>query len=197
MAARARDERRPLLIPRREDEADHEDGHGYWQLPQDSFAGTDRATVFGLLALIVIAKTIGSSLFGAAVYSVEHSINCRRHLPDSTAVPPMLCESDEANAQFSTIQQWKGHLAMLVGLLTAVPYGLAADRFSRRNLLALSIGGILLSMAGEIIVCLFPAFFALKLVWLAVLFTLIGGGPLVFSALAFAIASDVSSHVQR
>ncbi|KAG5936931.1 hypothetical protein E4U53_000125 [Claviceps sorghi] len=197
MASRARDERRPLLIPRQHDEADREDGYGYWQLPQDSFARTDRATVFVLLALIVITKTIGSSLYGTAIYSVEYNINCRHHAPHSTAVPPVLCDSDEADAQFSTIENWKGHLGMLVGLLTAVPYGLAADRYSRRNLLALSIGGILISMAGEIIVCLFPNFFSLKLVWLAVLFTLIGGGPLIFSALAFAIASDVSSNVQR
>ncbi|KAG5981008.1 hypothetical protein E4U55_003401 [Claviceps digitariae] len=191
----SQEERRPLLIPRHDDELDHEDE--YWQLPQDSFARKDRVTVFVLLALIVMTKTIGSSLYAAGVYSVEYNINCRHYLPNSTAASPMLCKSDEANAEFFTIENWKDHLGMLVGLLTAVPYGLAADRFSRRNLLALSIGGILISMAGEIIVCLFPNFFALRLVWLAVLFTLIGGGPLIFSALVFAIASDISSNVQR
>ncbi|KAG6006873.1 hypothetical protein E4U54_000105 [Claviceps lovelessii] len=192
----SRDERQPLLIPRQDDQVDHEEDE-YWQLPQDGFVRADRLTIFVLLALIVITKTLGSSLYTAAVYSVEYNINCRHYLPNSTADLPMLCHSDEANAEFFTIETWKGYLAMLVGLLTAVPYGLAADRYSRRNLLALSIGGILISMAGEIIICLFPNFFALRLVWLAVLFTLIGGGPFIFSALVFAIASDVSNNVQR
>ncbi|KAG6038460.1 hypothetical protein E4U41_004163 [Claviceps citrina] len=190
------DEHQPLLVHRRrDDEHDHEDE--YQQLPQDSFARADRITVFVLLALVVLTKTMGSSLYAAAIYSVEYNINCRHYLPNSTAMAPMLCDSDAANAEFFTVENWKDRLGLLVGLLTAVPYGLAADRFSRRNLLALSIGGILISMAGEIIVCLFSNVFALRLVWLAALFTFIGGGPLIFSALVFAIASDVSSHVQR
>lgn len=189
------DERRPLLVPREEDEYDDRDE--YQQLPQDNFATADRVTVFVLLTLVVITQTIGTSLHNAAIYFVEYDINCRNQQPNSTATFPWLCESDKANAEFSTIEHWKGYLALLVALLTAVPYGLAADRFSRRNLLALCTGGILISMAGEIIVCLFPKFFSLRLVWLATLFTFIGGGPLIFSALVFAIASDVTSHAQR
>ncbi|GAB0133676.1 hypothetical protein EsDP_00002076 [Epichloe bromicola] len=188
-------ERRPLLVPREEDEYDDRDE--YQQLPQDNFTTADRATVFVLLTLIVITQAIGTSLHNAAIYFVEYDINCRNHQPNSTATFPWLCDSDKVNAEFSTIEHWKGHLGLLVALLTAVPYGLAADRFSRRNLLALCTGGILISMAGEIIVCLFPKIFSLRLVWLATLFMFIGGGPLIFSALVFAIASDVSSHAQR
>ncbi|KAG5999842.1 hypothetical protein E4U21_006215 [Claviceps maximensis] len=191
----SQNERRPLLIPRQDDELDHEDE--YWQLPQDSFARADRVTVLVLLALIAITQAIGFMLYAAAIHNVKHDINCRHYLPNSTAASPMLCESGEAKAEFFTLVNWKYHLGRLVGLFSAVPYGLAADRFSRRNLLALSIGGILISMAGEIIVCLFPNLFPLRLVWLAALFNLIGGGPLVSYALIFAIASDVSSNVQR
>ncbi|KAG6230634.1 hypothetical protein E4U34_000111 [Claviceps purpurea] len=194
-SAASTDERQQLLIPRPNDDDDSQDECR--QLPQDSFAKSDHVSLFVMLAFAVITKTIGSSLYAAAVYSVEYNINCGHYLPNSTASSPMQCRSDDANAEFFTIETWKNHLGMLVGLLTAVPYGLAADRFSRRNLLALSIGGILISMAGEIIVCLFPNVFPLRLVWLAVLFTLIGGGPLIFSALVFAIASDVSSDARR
>lgn len=145
------DERRPLLVPRDDDDCDHEDDCR--QLPQDKFARADCVIVSVLLALIIVTKTFGSSLYSAAIYSIEYKINCRHYLPNSTTTIPMLCDSDEANAEFLTIENWKHHLTMLVGLLAAVPYGLAADKFSRRNLLALCIGGILLSMAGEIIVC--------------------------------------------
>ncbi|KAK2616974.1 hypothetical protein QQS21_000063 [Conoideocrella luteorostrata] len=154
----AQDERRPLLPPPEEDEEEedgvqaHDDHSLDNDLPQDYFAIADRVTVLVLLALAVVTNTIGGQLYNGAMYLVQSDIACHEFQSNATFPPFRACESPEGREELAVIEFWKGQLALLAGLLTAVSYGIAADKFSRRNLLALSIGGTQLSMAGEIII---------------------------------------------
>lgn len=79
----------------------------------------------------------------------------------------------------------------------AIPYGLLADRWGRKPIVLLSMVGILLSMTFTLAVCRFWQIFPLRLVWLAPVFTVIGGGaPVMFSVILTMIA-DVMPENER
>lgn len=148
-------ERQPLLVPRLDDDEDHDSQNS--DLPQASFTQADRIAAIILLSLTVFTLAAGGYFIDEAKLQVQEDLICRQippnatydehcRAPDGHRAPDLIRERD-------FIQCWQNYLRLIPGILTAVPYGLAADRYSRRNLLVLSLGGILLSAAGDIIIC--------------------------------------------
>lgn len=148
------DERHPLLTRPVEDDDDRD---SQYDLPQDTFRTADRVTVIALLSLILLTMNIGGYFHRRAMFAIQTDIFCHQRGSNSTEHIIPGCETPEALAELGHIRRVQGILALIPGLVTALPYGLLADKFSRRNLLALCIGGTLISMAGEIIVCKFIA----------------------------------------
>ncbi|KAF4504262.1 hypothetical protein G6O67_008435 [Ophiocordyceps sinensis] len=107
------------------------------------------------------------------------------------------CKDRDVQSELSTLRGWELTFGLIPGLLTAIPYGIIADRYGRKVVLSLSLFGITLVQAVDIIICWFPDTFPLRLVWLGAMFTSVGGGPFVLSAMIFAIANDVSNEAQR
>lgn len=101
------------------------------------------------------------------------------------------------------------------GILFAVPYGLLSDKWGRRPVMALSIFGIVLSLAWYYVVCeyhlwlpglvlcrrldrsltpiivLFPTVFPIWTVWFNALFSIIGGSSTVTIAMIYTSIADV------
>ena len=83
------------------------------------------------------------------------------------------------------------------GFFLTLPYAALADRTSRKLILMLALFGLI---AGDImvkVVVLFPNVFPLRLILVTFLFSCIGGGSGVMSALIFAILADVIPAVER
>jgi hypothetical protein len=143
-------ERHPLLVRPAEDLDDDDTQDG---LPQDTFTTTECVSAIILLSLILLTMEMSALLTQTAMLRVQPEIICRQLGGNDTChdIWPMV--PGDVFAEYATIQQVRSYLAAIPALLTALLYGLAADKYSRRNLLALSVAGVLISLAGEIIVC--------------------------------------------
>lgn len=144
------DERHPLLTGPTEDDDDRD---SQYDLPQDTFRTADRVTVLALLALILFTMNVGGYFHYRAMDAIQTDVFCHQRGSNSTGHIIPGCDSPEVIKEFYHIRRVHDILALIPGLVTALPYGLLADKFSRRNLLALCVGGVLVSMAGEIIIC--------------------------------------------
>ncbi|TDZ21047.1 Efflux pump ustT [Colletotrichum orbiculare MAFF 240422] len=148
--------------------------------------------------LLIILLELGAYLATIPLNQVLEEIICRNldpHLPPDTDEPR--CKDKAVQAELSIVRGWQSTLDFIPGLLTAVPYGFLADRRGRELVLSLSLLGITLSSAFYIFVCALPDLFPHRLTWLSAIFTIIGGGPAVFNAMVFTIASDVVEASQR
>ncbi|EHK18451.1 uncharacterized protein TRIVIDRAFT_158459 [Trichoderma virens Gv29-8] len=157
-----------------------------------------RIAVAVLCLLLLLIVEFAATLLTISISQIEEGVLCRSFYPDvNNPATDLRCKSENVQSELSTIQGWGFTFAIIPGLITAVPYGVAADKYGRRVILSLSILGLLLVEAGVTIICRFPHIFPIRLIWLAALFTLIGGGTFVFNAMIFTIASDVSTEAQR
>lgn len=172
--------------------------------------------------LLIILLELGAYLATIPLNQVLEEIICRNlepHLPPDTDDPR--CKDKAVQAELSIVRGWQSTLDFIPGLLTAVPYGFLADRRGRELVLSLSLLGITLSSAFYIFVCTYPTLpqkrkpqhlearlanrskgalpdlLHHRLTWLSAIFTIIGGGPAVFNAMVFTIASDVVEASQR
>ncbi|OJZ80075.1 hypothetical protein ASPFODRAFT_148312 [Aspergillus luchuensis CBS 106.47] len=143
-----------------------------------------------------LAFEIALILVATPMRPIQEDIICRKHYPGALDANSM-CKNDIVQSELSLIKGWEVTFGLLPGMITAVPYGMAAERYGRRLVLGLSLLGITLSQAVDIIVCYYPEIFPLRLIWLGAVLTLVGGGPLVTTAVLLVIASDVTSQEHR
>ena len=88
-------------------------------------------------------------------------------------------------------------LTQFLALFLTLPYAALADRTSRKFVLMLALLGLI---AGDVmvkVVVLFPNVFPVRLILVSFLFSCIGGGSGIVSALIFAILADVIPPIER
>ncbi|KAH8698957.1 putative adenylate cyclase [Talaromyces proteolyticus] len=107
------------------------------------------------------------------------------------------CKVQAVQDEVTTLTSWQQLFDTAPGILFGVFYGMAADRYGRRPVLALALAGIVLSAIWTQIVLFWPAVFPARLTWLSIVFQLVGGGNLVVNAMIFAIVSDVTPEEKR
>lgn len=108
-----------------------------------------------------------------------------------------LCKGDEIQKELAIVVAGLESANAVPSVLLAFPYGLLADRIGRKKVFGLSILGIVLSSTWVTIVCWFWQAFPLRLIWVAPIFRLIGGGDTVATAAIFAIVADVTTEASR
>ncbi|KJZ73966.1 hypothetical protein HIM_06634 [Hirsutella minnesotensis 3608] len=193
MTAKQGIESNPLLTSARDSESYEDDAPS-----TPSAVPTRRFSAIVSCFLLLVLAEIGGALVNLPLNQIEESIICRNqypHVPDTAT--DALCKSSPVQAELSFLQGWELTFGLVPGILTAVPYGFAADRHGRKVILCLSLLGLCLFQAIEVVVCSFPEIFPIKLIWLGALCCFIGGGPFVFSAMVYAIANDVSTDSTR
>lgn len=141
---------------------------------------------------------------------ILEAIICRSFHPDIANGFDQRCKGDDVQGELSTINGWLLTFSLLPGLLTAVPYGVLADKVGQKFVLNLSIFGHVLAQASAILVCTYCVLLRcfsmhanltvstdrmahilpVRLVWFSCCFNLIGGGPTVFAATLFALIGD-------
>ncbi|KAL0938390.1 MFS transporter [Colletotrichum truncatum] len=193
-SAHDQDERSPLLEAR-EDNMDSSSS-------EDSIRGTEpppRALLYIALLLLLIAFLEGGGILQAIpLNQVFEDIICRKFRERSALQDPGSCGDDKAvQAELTLLKGWGGTIGLLPGLLVAVPYGFAADKYGHKVILFLSVFGIILSTGVSLIVCQWPDVFPIRLIWVAPVFTLIGGGPAVFTGMIFSMLSNLCTEEYR
>ncbi|EGX91870.1 MFS transporter, putative [Cordyceps militaris CM01] len=147
-----------------------------------------------------ICMEIGNILVTVPLNQILEAIICRQMVSDHAdggGGVDLGCKNPNVQRELSFIRGWQLTFDVIPGLLTAMLYGLAAKRYGRQFILALSILGAALAAAFVVFVCSFPALFSPRLVWLSSAFTFIGGGVPVFNAMIFALLSDAVDESKR
>ncbi|KAJ5794581.1 MFS transporter [Penicillium paradoxum] len=156
-----------------------------------------RFSVFVLCILFLTTGDFGISLVTIPQTRLYESIACYQYYesqdpsrigPDGS-VPERLCKIAPVQGEVAFIRGYEALFTAIPGVALAIPYGLLADRWGRKPVVLMSIIGILLSMAFTLAVCGLQKIFPLRLVWLAPIFTVLGGGvPVLFSMILTMIA---------
>ncbi|CAK7224204.1 hypothetical protein SEUCBS140593_005492 [Sporothrix eucalyptigena] len=166
-------------------------------------ATTDSVNVFPTKNIIAVSLIIGTIvLFEIA--------NLFQELPTLQLLEEIICrditgeDSDvicggnqDVQAELAYLRGWQLTLALIPGIITAVPYGVVIDRLGRKVGLYLSVTGILLTQLFSLVVVWFPNVFPVRAIWAASLFTLIGGGPVILDGIIFAMLADVAPAAYR
>lgn len=111
------------------------------------------AMAMAFLLLIMLVE-IGATLVSTPMSQIQEAIICKVHHPDtSEPSTDARCKDQGVQSELSTLQGWELTFGLLPGLLTAVPYGIAADRYGRRVILSLSLLGFALVQATDAVIC--------------------------------------------
>ncbi|KAE9378165.1 MFS general substrate transporter [Stipitochalara longipes BDJ] len=108
-----------------------------------------------------------------------------------------LCKVREVQQELNILFAGMHFLGAFVSLVTAVPYGLLADRIGRRPVFLLAVYGLFLANLWSLVILRFWRYLPVRLLWLNIAFTLIGGGEAVATMMFYAIGSDVTPQEKR
>ena len=164
-----------------------------------------RCYVLGLVLSIIFVTDLANSVTKAPFMRVFESTICRNH---SARIDPGLIGSDgfsdgrhckvaPVQEELVLLRGWQDFFDYVPGLFLAIPFGLLADNIGRKWLSVLNIASIWLRMAWILFICAFPHAFPIRLIWLQSAFGVLGGGPLVASALFMVVMTDVTPESHR
>lgn len=150
-------EQQPLLLPSEDGELrSHDDEppeHGRAQQP-------NQALTFTFLGFILLTIGVSRCLITDSTSRLERETICHQFLSSNgSSGYNNECRDSGGNVapevvfELGFIQFWDHTLTLLPGILVALPFGVLADTYSRKNTLTISVGGILLSQAFRAIVC--------------------------------------------
>lgn len=122
---------------------------------------------------------------------------CHREHPELEPGSPECFLYGEVRSELVLFTRWNYALNNVPGILTALPYGFLADRYGRKRGLYLSLVGVALAQLFSIIISFWPDVFHYRLALISPFFMFIGGGSVVFSALLFAMLSDLAPDAYR
>ncbi|QLI64713.1 uncharacterized protein G6M90_00g005880 [Metarhizium brunneum] len=113
-----------------------------------------------------------------------------------TSIPSVAANPSCAKKDYALLQSWKAAIEIVMLVLTAAPFGMAADAYGRKRILQLSVAGITSAQAFDIVIGRFPETFPVHLMVWKGFWVMMGGGGTVFSAMIFTIFSDISTEAQ-
>lgn len=109
----------------------------------------------------------------------------------------MYCKDDDIQRDLAGLRGAQQFLDGIPGLLLALPFGWAADKYGRRPLLILGLISFVLQVSWIQIVMWFWQSLNIRLVLCSSLFGLLGGSSAVFDSLLLVALSDITSPANR
>ena len=178
--------------------------------------GTDRKTngILLILMLVILLIAVGEEMLESPMTRITEAVICYRHYEDvdpsklligregigpgaTGGVAELYCKVDAVQSKLATLRGWTHLFDSIPGLLLAVPFGWAADRYGRRPFVMLGIANFVLRNARFQLVTWFWQAFDIRAIWLRSLSGFITGGGKVVTALFFVMVSDVASEARR
>ena len=138
-----------------------------------------------LVCISIVAADFGNCLTLAPQISIFESLICHRIGAGHD------CKSPEVQGELALLIAWKETIDQLPGILSALPYGLAADRIGRKPVLVLCLVGLVMEEIAIRVVCWWSSALPLRMIWATPVFQFIGGGSQTATAMAYAMITDV------
>jgi MFS family permease len=157
-----------------------------------------------LLSLSFIS--IGDNMNRAPWMRIQEDIVCRSYYKSTfpnefenplEPIPEDRCKVPDVQARLAMLRGWDQTFSCIPSIITAVPYGVMADKYGRKVVLILSLFGICLSLGWAEFVGYFSRYIAIEWFWAGNAFLFIGGGSQVSRSTVFTILADVSSEDRR
>ena len=165
---------------------------------------------FFFVVVIIIASlffiSIGDYMNRAPWTRILEDIVCRQYyhrtVPNEfenpfDPIPEDRCKVPDVQARVAMLRGWDQTFSCIPSILTAVPYGIIADKYGRKIVLVMCLFGITLAVAWTELVGYFSHFFAIEWLWAGNVFLFIGGGSSVARSMYFTILADVASEDKR
>ncbi|KFG87894.1 putative MFS transporter [Metarhizium anisopliae] len=173
------------------------EGHDVHGTTQDAVRNSppSRLAVALSCLLLLALVDIGNTLISSPIEQIRWETFC--YNPNTTSIPSVATNPSCAKKDYALLQSWKAAVEIVMIVLTAAPFGMAADAYGRRRILQLSVAGITSAQAFDIVIGRFPETFPVHLMVWKGFWAMIGGGGTVFSAMIFTIFSDISTEAQR
>ncbi|KAF2787700.1 MFS general substrate transporter [Melanomma pulvis-pyrius CBS 109.77] len=111
-------------------------------------------------------------------------------------VDETLCKVNEVQQKMAMIFGWQDMFDAIPGILLAVPFGTLADKWGRKWIFVASAMGLQLGTAWILMICYFRTL-PLQLTWFSSAFYVIGGGPMVATAMGITMVSDICPPEKR
>ncbi|KAF2743274.1 MFS general substrate transporter [Sporormia fimetaria CBS 119925] len=151
-----------------------------------------------LIFLLVAIIDIGAFLAEAPKTRVYEANLCVRYyekhdrsvIRKDGTVPEKLCKVNEIQQDMAMIVGWQGLFESIPSIILAVPFGTLADKHGRKWVFVASLVGLQLNSAWVLMICYFRSL-PLQLTWVGSVFFIIGGGPIVASAVGLTMVADI------
>ncbi|KAL1962388.1 hypothetical protein VTN77DRAFT_9727 [Rasamsonia byssochlamydoides] len=154
------------------------------------------ARVFNLCLILIALVQGANALLVAPLTHLKELALCKSYYGPSWSLGRD-CRVEPVQSGLETLIGWQQLFDCLPGILLGIFYGIMADRYGRRLVLALALAGLTVGVAWTEMVLWWSDVFPVKLTWLSSAFSLAGGGPIVGNSLIFVVAADVTPEEQR
>ena len=160
------------------------------------------AVVLIILSLLLVVS-FGDFMNKAPFLRIQEDIVCRAYYRNTfpnefenpyEPIPEDRCKAPDIQGRLANLRGWDQTLSCIPSVLTAVPYGVVADKYGRKIVMILSLLGLFLSLAWAEAVAYFSHYIAIEWYWAGNAFLFIGGGSAVLKSTLFTILADVASE---
>ncbi|KAH9889144.1 major facilitator superfamily domain-containing protein [Xylariomycetidae sp. FL2044] len=160
----------------------------------DEGAKSWRWDIVIICSAMVFLTLVGQNTMGPAKAKIMEENICRELHPDidiaaDAALDDSVCRGPEVQGKIAMLNGWTLAIECIPGLLLAIPYGAAADRFGRKPILRLAYLGFILTLVWIIMVLALPNVLPIDLYLLNPIFLFIGGG--LIEPVFYTIGADI------
>ncbi|KAM3469584.1 hypothetical protein MY5147_006941 [Beauveria neobassiana] len=160
-----------------------------------------RRLVLSIVLISVVAADFGNALSLAPQLKLYESLICGRIFGRVAANDDdLICKSPRVQSELAILIGWKDTFDQIPGIALVLLYGWAADVIGRKPVLLLALGGLFFEDVAVRLLTWWtfttPSS-SLRLIWLAPIFQVMGGGPGTATSMAYSIITDTFSAADR
>ncbi|KAK6832008.1 hypothetical protein RU639_002659 [Aspergillus parasiticus] len=151
-----------------------------------------------LLYLTAFLFFLGENIQQAPRTQIYETIICHRMLPWNSKDTPARegCKSKAVQEELAFLKGTERLLWALPTILV-IPWSIFAERYGRCLSLKLALVGVLCEEAWSCLICWFSDVVPIRLILLAPLFEIIGGGPAIITTIVHLLAAEVTTPETR
>ncbi|KAI1296972.1 major facilitator superfamily domain-containing protein [Xylaria venustula] len=158
-------------------------------------------TIVFILCVVIFIGSMASGFLYMPLTRIFEDILCRQYYDQihshDQPIDEDMCKVDAIQSKLAYLLAIMASLNAGVSVLSALPWGIAADKIGRRPVFALGLIGMSISVLWIMIVGWFPQTLSPRLIWISPIFYMLGGGNPVLAATITSMATDVVPEAQR
>ncbi|PWY77391.1 hypothetical protein BO70DRAFT_294588 [Aspergillus heteromorphus CBS 117.55] len=151
-----------------------------------------------LLSLTAFLFFLGENIQQAPRTQIYETIICDQMIPWNSETPPpsSRCKSKVVQEELAFLKGTERLLGALPTILV-IPWSMFAERYGRCRSLRLALLGVLCEEAWSCLICWLSDLVPIRLILLAPLFEVVGGGPAIITTMIHLLAAEVTTDEKR